>query len=404
MGGPMGRLRPALYLCGIISLGFVIGAWANEASNPPKRSGAWNAKMQGLYLTLSELMTNVTSDKRFNDPKLKSKIRSQAEKLSKIAHDLGDKATQPDLDPTLSIIGGMLKQETEDAVLALKRGHTDYARSILRTLPSYCISCHTRNASGVQFKELALEPTEKSLSPLEKGEFFAATRQFDRALAEYRKVIQDPKAPDNDHWTWKRTVEEALAIAVRTKKDPKLSEEIVDSVINAKGAPVYIREDAKQWKKSIQEWVAEKPLSERNEDSLRLEAMRLMSKAKSMQQYMMDRTADVAYLRASSAVHDLLQVAKNSRTIADALFMAGLSYEVLNPLKRDNLHQIYYEACVRKQPHTELSELCYRRFEENVVLGYTGSAGTSVPETVRERMRRLEALSTPLEATPKPRH
>lgn len=382
---------------------FFIRAQADEKVQK-STSASWNAKMQGLYQTLTELITDTSSDRRFGDPKLKSKINTNADKIAKLAHQLGEKATKsPDLDPTLVMIGGILAEEAREAADALKNGNREYARSILRTIPSYCIACHTRNSSGPQFKELALEPTDPSLTPTERGEFFAATRQFDRALGEFDKVIRDQKVASEDHWIWKRTVEQALAVAVRSKNDPKIAEIIVDAVIATKNTPEYIRADAKLWKKSIQAWMKEKPLEVRDEGALRTEAMRLMARAKELQQFMMDRSADIDYLRASAATHDLLQVAKDSRTIADGLFMAGLSYEVLNPLKRDDIHQIYYAACVHKLPHTELSELCYRRYEENVILGYTGSGGTSVPSSVRERMRKLETLSQSIPATPEPR-
>ncbi len=384
---------------------------ANETSSAAsknadaKSSAGWRVRMQGLYQTLSELLTDITSDRRFNDPKNKAKILNNAEKLASLSHELSSKVvTAPDSDPTLKIVNGLLAQETKDAVAALKSGNREYARTVLRTVPSYCVSCHTRNTSGAHFKELALEPIGPALTRFERGEFFAATRQFQRALAEFNGIIEDPKAPEADHWEWRRAIESSLMIAVRAERSPALAEKIVDNILKAKNAPQYLLLDAKAWKKSITEWKAEAPNPSKTEDSLRSEAMRLMAKAKETQQFMMDRSADILYLRSSAVIHDLLQVAQDPKVLADAFFMAGMSYEVLNPLKRENLHQNYYEACVRKLPHTEIAQFCYRRYEENVILGYTGSGGTSVPESVKERMNRLESLSAVMPASPAPRN
>lgn len=187
--------------------------------------------------------------------------------------------TAPDRDPTLPIIADMLGRETKRAALALKRGDWAYGRSILRSVPGYCIACHTRNSTGPQFSKVSFEPTSTGMSSLEKGEFFAASRQFDRAQDEFSKVIHDAQIVERQPFDWER-------------------------------------------------------------------AVRLMAKAREMQKYPVDRTADVLYLRTSAATHDLLQAAPVGPHLGEALLLAGLSYEILSPLKAEDLHEIFYEACV----------------------------------------------------------
>ena len=64
------------------------------------------------------------------------------------------------------------------------------------------------------------------------------------------------------------------------------------------------------------------------------------------QRYPLDRNADVVYLRALGAVHDLLQTAPNGPHAGEALLLAGIGYEVLSPDKIEVLHESVYEACV----------------------------------------------------------
>jgi len=363
---------------------------AQAAETAPAASSKWSSKMRTLYQTLSELLSDVTSDQRYADPANKNRILSNAEKIASLSHELWKKdAPAPDLDPTLPIIGGFLKRESRAAVSALKRGDRAYARSILRTIPSYCIACHTRNDSGPQFKSLAFEPTGKTLTPLERGEFFMATRQYDRAADEISKAVNNPKLAAKDPWSWRKAIQNALIISVRVKKDPNLTEEIINSVIANADELSQTKRDAKAWKSSVQDWKNEQKQKAMTEAGLRAEAMRLMSKAREFQEYPMDRTADVLYLRASAAAHDLLQVTKDPNNTADALLLAGLSYEVINPLRGETLHQIYYESCIRKAPHSDIAGLCYKRLEDSVILSYSGSAGIDVPEDVTEHLAEL---------------
>lgn len=364
---------------------------------PLPSEGVWDKKMRELYKTLASLLTDVTSDKRFKDPVNRRHIEGDASRLAALVHDLDQRSVRvPDADPTLRILVGMLGRETKRAVVELRRGNRDYARSILRTVPSYCIACHTRNPSGPQFTKLPFEPTQNSLTDLEQGEFFAASRQFDRAQDVFKKIILNVKQADVNHWDWSKAVHYALAIAVRVKKDPSQAIEIVQAVLDSPQAPLFMRENARSWKKSIVEWQTEPPHRANTEAGLRTEAMQLMARAREIQKYPMDRTADIVYLRASAAAHDLLQASGGGMYLGDALFLAGLSYEVLSPIQMEDLHDVYYEACIRQVPHTEMAELCYRRYEESMFSGYTGSLGTEIPGDIRKKSRELQRLAQPI--------
>lgn len=361
---------------------------------------AWSSKMQELYKTLVDVLTDVTSDKRFKDPANKYRITNEANRLAVLVHDLTKrKMVSADKDPTLPFVAGLLEEDTKMAALALKKGNRSYARSILRTIPSYCITCHTRNDSGVQFAELPLEPSSKSLTPVERGEFFAATRQFDRAQQEFISVIRDSRTANRYPLDWLKGVRDSLNIAVRVKQDPAQASDIVLAVLDTPGAPAFVKQDAKVWKNSIEDWKNEAPRELKTEDGLHAEALRLMNDAREVQKYPMDRTADILYLRASAVLHQLMQTAPNGNYINEALLLAGVSYEVLNPIESGDLQDLYYEACIRKSPHSEIAQLCYQRYEQSIYFGYTGSAGTDIPDEAISHMIELKTLSQPEKST-----
>lgn len=379
----------------------VLSPWAltsERVGTPPKAtlSPKWSIKMQELYQTLGSLLTDVTSDRRFSDLKNKSRIETQAKKLSRLAHDLTKKSmVSPDSDPTIQIIGGMLARQTQRAATELKRGNRAYARGILRSVPSYCIACHTRNSSGPQFAQLPLEPSADSLLPIERGEFFAATRQFDRAQQEFKKVILNSRTAGTEFFDWERAVTQSLAIAVRVKRDPTEALDIVDAVIKTDKAPTFIRQDAQTWKTSLQEWKKEGTRLAETSEGLHMEAIRLLVRGHEIQKYPMDRTADIFYLRASSVIHDLLQTKSDANQSAEAFHLAGVAYEVLSPRSLEDLHEIYYEACIRRAPHTPTAELCLKRYEGSIYNGYTGSGGTHIPKEIYIHINELRLLAQP---------
>ncbi|MBC7691805.1 MAG: hypothetical protein H7222_08540 [Methylotenera sp.] len=409
---PKLRLAPRLGLFVLFScllaplsqLGSLRPAAAEESipSSLLKKSPPWQRSMQELYVTLVDIMTDVTSEKRFNHPSSKARIDRNAKKLATLAHDINEKKmTAPDSDPTLKLVSGLFKDQADQAYSALKAGQRPYARSILSNISSYCIACHTRNGSGPSFKNLPLIPSSTDLTPFEMGAFYAATRQNDQALATYRKLIGDPNSLSRATFEWERSLKSALAITVRVKNDPELTLSLVNQVLGSKNAPYFILQDALQWKKSVENWKSELPHHATSEEGLFAEARKLFAGAHEMQKYPADHSADIDYLRASAVLHELLQKYPLGSHVNEALLLLGASYEVLDPVHLYNLHEIYYQTCVKRAPHTPVAETCYKRYEESVYLGYTGSAGTSIPHSVQEQLKALRELAvSPVQVEP----
>lgn len=371
------------------------GAPSARASDPPKPV-QWSRTMQELYKTLAELMTDVSSDKRFAAPGNQARIERNAKKLAALAHDVkkGKAAGSPDADPSIALLGTLFSDDADRAYQAFKWGHKPYARELLRGMTGYCIACHTRTQSGPSFSELPLNPADGALKTTERGDFFAATRQYDKALAEFNTVIDAAPAAGARPLEWTGAVRNALAIAVRVKRDPELALDIVNRAIASKSIPFFFKEDAQAWKASIEEWRKEPQHQALGDEGLHAETVRLLANARQAQKYPADRSADVLYLRASASVHDLLRRNGESKHAAEGFLMAGLCYDVLRPFRLGELHELYYEGCVRKSPHTPLAESCFKRLQQSVYEGFTGSSGTDVPEDVQRRLAALQSLAT----------
>ncbi len=386
--------------------------------SPPDIAQQWRGRMQELYKVLAELVVDVSSDTRFNDIANRKRIEANAKKLSDLAHSVNlagaaDHAEETKAlsqlgitDPSLKFISRSFQDEARRAYSSLRAGNRGYARDILTGISSYCIACHTRNSSGPSFSQLPLPEAAQKLGPMEKGRFFAATRQFDQALPLFEKVIGEADLSRERPLDSALAARYALAIAIRVKKDPETALAIVDKIQNAKSAPYYLRQYAVLWKEEVKQWKEELGKPPKTEEGLFAEALRLTSAAREQQKYPADRSADVLYLRASSVLHDLLQTAPEGKHVVEAFLMAGMAYEVLRDLNLDDVHETYYEACIRKAPATATAELCYRRYEQSVLNGFTGSSGTHLPSEMSARLQELQKLAitgpTP-EPSPSPR-
>jgi hypothetical protein len=359
------------------------------------QSMAWKSRMAELKAALTKLLPDVISQQRFQDPKNAKSILENAKKLASLSHEMPDKEKAPDADPSIALISGMFRDEVNRALRTLQTGNKAYARNVLRTIPNFCIACHTRSGSEADLSSLKTQAPATLVGHLEKAEFYTATRQFDRALSEYETVLADPKAPKARQLEWERSVRHAIATAVRVKQDPDKALSIVDRVAALPDVPLFMKENAVQWQKTLNEWKAERSKKISTTEGLLAEAKNLISKAYAVQKYPADHSADIYYLRASAEAHELMRQNPSGTTLADGLYILGVSYEALQDLELWNLHDLYYEACIRKFPHTESAKNCYQRYEQSVYAGYTGSAGVSLPDDVARELGELKKASEP---------
>jgi hypothetical protein len=216
--------------------------------------------------------------------------------------------------------------------------------------------------------------------------------QFDPALEEFEGVIADSTLAKTHYFEWRDAVRWALVIAVRKNKDPERALRIVRQLLRQPSTSFDLREFAQAWEESLLEWKADLATQVRVVKLLS-EARRLIGKANVIQRYPADHTGDVYLLRALGKIDDLLRSTTTEKAVSEALFLAGQASEVLAFPKIWPVHEVYYEACIRRSPHTDLAGECYHRYEAAIYYGYSGSGGVFIPDAIRELLSELRKLA-----------
>ncbi|MBY0370551.1 hypothetical protein K2X33_07690 [bacterium] len=365
---------------------------------PAKKADlAWSAKMQQLSATLSNIMPDLVSGKT-PDAKALARLKEGATAINRLAHQIDKNAKgksmapPPDADPSLAMLSGLFEREAKTALHALQSGSVEYGKASLRMVTNYCVSCHTRTNQGPQFGAVSDKQT-KGLTKMERAQLHAATRQFDAALEEFESVISDNDIAKKRQLEWGRAVRHAFTIAIRVKQDPDRALKIVQRVEALPTTPGLFRDFVASWKQSVEDWKKEGKKSFSSEEDIYQEANRLGKAAEAMQKFPMDHSADVLYLRLSLTAHELLTRYPDGKHVSDTLYLLGNAYDLLDDHLISPLPEMYYETCIRRTPHSPASQKCYQRYESNVYFGYTGSAGTSIPDDLAERLKELKEIA-----------
>ena len=370
------------------------------AETPKKEVGpidpALQNSMQGLKNQMDHLLPELIDPAYFGAPANRQHIRDEIAELERVSKNVTHSSAIKTSDPTLSFLSKGFQDEVHRSKEAFDQGHVEYARGNLLNVTSYCIECHTRSGNGPSFQSSEVEKTLKNLKPLDRGEYMLAMRQFDAALKEFNQVINKGVADGNNFFDLDRAISLALSITVRFQESPENSIKVVNTIIGASHMPYYLKTTAQVWKQSLQDWKKEPKKAKK--DPLKL-SRELVAKAHAKQQSRDDRAGDIEMMRVQALLHPLLATEKEPNRLGEVLFLTGIASEAIRDSAMGSLHEDYYEVCIRKVPHTDWSAKCYHRYEESVLMGYTGSAGTSVPEDVQKKMDDLQKMALPAGAS-----
>ncbi len=346
------------------------------------------SSMREAFAALVRLQEAAAKPSALTDPAQAPRISEDLGRLKDLAHAFpADAQAQEPATAALSSLLGRYAAETQRRFDAHEPGSVG---TRVRTLMSLCVTCHARERASGGFA-IGFERLDAlGLTGVERATVLVSTRQFDAALVEYGKVLD---AKLTDFAAFSRALQDSLTLLVRVKDDPVATAALLDRVGAREDLPKFFRSHVPTWKRDVADWRAEKFDAQRAKpEVLFAKAQALVTKANGGSLFGDDRK-DVLWLRASGYLN--LALAKNPKlkTRGEALFLLGTCAGGLrSPLWWD-VDELYYEACVRENPRSPLAKRCYERLAERVTLGYTGSAGTFIPDDEQTRLDELKALT-----------
>ncbi|MCB9026412.1 MAG: hypothetical protein H6625_08865 [Bdellovibrionaceae bacterium] len=353
----------------------------------------WPDKMQRLAQTMTDLLPFVYSSNKFEDPAnkeiIKSKMKNFAEASHKVPKDRATELLGKDPLVTMSIEG--LEREIDSAISSFDRGNYRYSRHLLTHTMNYCFACHTRTQFGPKYDYWDYKNIDTSgLNVIQKSQIMVATRQFDKAKEVLKSNLLTGTESSENPYFKEQAIKNYLSIVVKAEQSPEEGYKFVKDLMGKVTLPVYLARNVESWENSFMDWLAEKKKGTTN----------LLNKAKSLIESadIVHTGADsdskyVDYLRASTILHEELAKTTNKKTRAEVLYYLGIVYGILSDSGFWELPDVYFEYCIRELPNSKLAKTCFSKYEQDIIVGYSGSAGTFIPSDERKKLAELKALA-----------
>lgn len=377
----------------LISLAAVVGLVSCQSGDPVVQKKKWDYSMQEMKKTLSEILPLAANAVEFNKVENQKKIRDDVEKLAELSKTVQHSPVANEKDPALKVISAALSEDLDKIHEGLKLGKTEFARYGLLNVTSYCIECHTRTSLGPSFQSDKLDQSITSLGSLEKGEYYLAVREFDSAYNELRKFIEQKLSSGGDFQNVDKAIRNALSITVKYSKDRKKASDLISLIEMKKTTPFYLKQSAKGWRRAVNDWNRERTTNFSKPKNVFDKVSKDMVKARAAQSAFNEQAGDVYYFKAISNLHLVMLGKLTKDELGQALQLMGVCQEAVRDLSAGDLHESYYESCIREVPHSKWSKQCFERLEQSIILGYTGSSGVHLPPEVRKHLDQLKTLA-----------
>jgi hypothetical protein len=359
---------------------------------PTSEKNNWPTQMQNMAADVKKLLPYLYNREAYQDPKNHAEIQQYLKEFSQVAHKLQPETGKKFLGDDLLVEYSLdnLKADLSRASNSFDMGQIEYSRTVAKASLAHCFQCHSVTDTGSSARWNLEDIHNLNLAPLEKADLLVATRKYDRALAYMENLLNSAEFQQNYAFDFESLLRRYLALIIRVENAPKRALKELDKILERGDTPHYIVEQAEGWRQSLKTWAGEKKRAPKNAKDLFAQVEQRFKRAESIQHFEKDHAGDVEYLRATELLHEGMKLLKSPADEAHAMYLLGRAYEVLDELGSWNLHESYYEACVLKEPKGPMAQNCYGRLEASLYMGYSGSAGTHLPQEEKERLHRLK--------------
>ena len=354
--------------------------FATPAVMPP------SAAMKEALDSLATVTPWLSSPDAFRDPQHHGDIAQSLDTMARLRH--------PFLRPTgtsSANVGQLFANQAAWARSDFLAGSTESARYRTRGLTQLCLSCHVREPTR-DFIDAQRVVERLQLPPLEQAQFFAITRQFDRALELWRVELVRPTKLEPVLYEQLEGLRLALRVAVRSRDDAKLAQQLIAPHLFRNELPNFALREMASWQKDAALWEKERfVLAEQTPATLMTRAKLLVEASGALKTVAPVPEHFISLLRATSYLDELMRQAPEGPLRAEALYLLGVVHPTVSDSPVWQLEWMYFEACIRENAGTPPARQCADRLKDRT--WHTWRSGADMPAATRAALGELMALA-----------
>jgi hypothetical protein len=279
----------------------------------------------------------------------------------------------------------------ENNIIHIKKGiankHYSYSRLQIKKLVSNCISCHSQ-LPAKQYSKITHKYNEVLKENLktnyEKGMFSYFVRDYSSTISFLTKDLEELKTS----YAQEIGIAKILKIYTMNLKD-FLSAKIFIQELKINKTTLVDKDLLLKWEVDLDHWQKIKINKATDKKVTKLIKKYLVPVEDEMKRGNRFNN-QVNLFSMQGLISNHLVQAPQSSLKAQSLYWLGLLENSTPSLY--SLGDMYLVDCVRNYSKSPFAKKCYQAYSESVTFGFTGSAGTHIPQDIKDELKSLKAL------------
>ncbi len=338
-----------------------------------------NVPMTEMGHWFEKTMPYVFDDTMFSDPNKQEQLRYG---LKQMRHAFQTASVH--LEPksvTNKISARVLQQQLSRAQDAFDRDELWLAQSILKGVPSVCMSCHRQDEQGQ-----TLFKSNQNHSLVFQAEMSFVSRDYENAIQHYQALLETQPKPSAQL----KALERLLSLSTEVDETPKAMTQRLESY-RALPLDKSVQATLNQWIIGLDETIGQ-GIQELTLDFAELDEYMKSHFVRQDNEWLPKLTQEkdmVFYILLRKQLHHAISSSNDKDMIPVALYWLAVCDRALEHHSYYSLADWYLKECIHQYPDHPFANHCYDTYKDYVTFSYTGSRGTEIPAQVEQELESL---------------
>lgn len=344
-----------------------------------------------------KLIPYISDVKKFKDPKNEKVIKDRLQYILKAfqTSKKGKRISRPEFQATYKV----MLEHLDETIQSFDTDHKEFAYKKIRATSQLCMSCHNmvKGEKKGFVRSMNKVRSDDFANNFDYAEFLYLTRDYRKAERTYRKwtdFVTSKVTKKNslaDDLVFRAAVK-VMTINLSVYFSPKKARSYLDRTLLSKNLTPVLKEELKDWNDSLVKWMQWKRPVKVDAKFLNKFIATYLTPLESEGEIISESKIMPTLFIAKGVMDQFLKTAKRDEMVATAMYWKAISERLIGFSYFYSLADMQLKTCITEFPKSKIAKKCYAEYERQVVLGYSGSGGISVPDDVKAELIELKSL------------
>ena len=261
------------------------------------------------------------------------------------------------------------------------------------------MSCHNMVQGGKKgfVKDIRKVKSEDFANKFDYAEFLYLTRDYRKADRNYRKwteFITSKITSQNslaDDIVFKSAIK-VMTINLAVYFTPKKGRDYLNRTLLNNNLTPSLKNELKDWNDALIPWMKWKRPEVISNTYLNDFIKKYLIPLEQEGEIIIDGKVIPTLLITKGLMDKYLQNSSPGENVAVAMYWKAVAERLVGFSYFFSLADMQLKTCIKDYPKSKIAKKCYSEYERQMVLGYSGSGGVSLPSDIKAELKSLKSL------------